>query len=47
MKKYKSIIKNKLDKYICGICGRKLRYDFEISIGVCETCQFKIIKNPS
>lgn len=32
-------IKNLKDIKKCAICGRTLRYDFEINSGVCDTCQ--------
>lgn len=25
----------------CAFCGRELRYDFEIKVGICELCQMR------
>lgn len=25
----------------CNFCGRELKYDFEIKVGICEACMMK------
>jgi hypothetical protein len=41
-----------MEKNICYLCSRPLKYDFEIEEGICESCKMKpnlkkIVKKPS